>query len=148
MHNDHCLSAAALGPVKLSKLRKTQTTQEDPGTVFPSRSLSHLPRNPFYFVSIFSKVVACVTSCVTSGLKLNLMMSFRNEDMHLGKQKIWAQKLQIGFSFVFYSVCWTKQTDHYMNAIGDSMSGCCWRYIWLWSWIEEKIILSNNFRQK
>ena len=33
--------------------------------------------------------------------------------------------LQIGFSFVFYSVRITKQTDHCINAIGDSMNGCC-----------------------
>ena len=32
---------------------------------------------------------------------------------------------QLGFFFVFYSVCKTKQTDHCMNAIGDSMNGCC-----------------------
>ena len=32
---------------------------------------------------------------------------------------------QIGFFFVFYSVCKTKQTDHCMNALGDSMNGCC-----------------------
>ena len=31
---------------------------------------------------------------------------------------------QIGFFIVFYSVCKTKQTDHCMNAIGDSMNGC------------------------
>ena len=30
---------------------------------------------------------------------------------------------QIDFFFVFYSVCKTKQTDHCMNAIGDSMNG-------------------------
>ena len=29
------------------------------------------------------------------------------------------------FFFAFYSVCKTKQTDHCMNASGDSMNGCC-----------------------
>ena len=66
--------------------------------------------NPFYFVAIFSKIVACVTAkimrihqfsiriqfCVCLDLyfwfELNLMFSFRNKDMHLWKQKFWAQK--------------------------------------------------------
>ena len=67
-------------------------------------------RNPFYFVAIFSKIVACVTSGIMRiyqdsirihfsvcldlyfWLELNLMISFRNEDVHLWKQNIWAQK--------------------------------------------------------
>ena len=66
--------------------------------------------NPFYFAAIFSKIVACVTAeimriyqhwirihfkvCLDHyfWLEQHLMMSFRNEDIPLWKQKIWAQK--------------------------------------------------------
>ena len=65
-------------------------------------------RNPFYFVAISSKIVAFVTARIMRiyqysiwihfsvcldlyfWLELNLVMSFRNEDVHLWKQKIWA----------------------------------------------------------
>ena len=32
---------------------------------------------------------------------------------------------QIGFFIVLYSACKPKLTDHCMNALGDSMNGCC-----------------------
>ena len=67
-------------------------------------------RNPFYFVTIFSIFFSCVTAKIMRihqfsiriqfsigldlyfWLELNLMISFRNEDRHLWKQKFWAQK--------------------------------------------------------
>ena len=57
------------------------------------------------------------------------MISFRNEDMRLTrseKTEILGTKVsQFVFFFVFYSVCNTKQTDHGMNAFGDSMNWYC-----------------------
>ena len=99
--------------------------------------------NPLYFVSNFTKIVACKTAEIMKiyqysirihfsvylnlffWLELNLIMSFRNEDMHLQKQKNWPQKSRklvfSSFSYLFvkpnrHIIVWMQLVILWMSA--------------------------------
>ena len=83
------------------------------------------------------------------GSLLSIRTNFANELEERRKASVKTEKLgtkvsQIGFSFVFYSLCKTKEADHCMNAIGDSIIINFYEWVLLRKHDSEILILSDN----